>query len=101
MTTCAPALFAGAAVIVSGDTTPHAKPHPAPLLEAAKRLGVDPGDCVYVGDDERDIVAGRAAGMRTVAASYGYLGSQLDIAAWQADAEIKFPMALLHLLPDA
>ena len=94
-------LFAGAAVIVSGDTTPHAKPHPAPLLEAAKRLGVDPGDCVYVGDDERDIVAGRAAGMRTVAASYGYLGSQLDIAAWQADAEIKFPMALLHLLPDA
>lgn len=94
-------LFAGAAVIVSGDTTPHAKPHPAPLLEAAKRLGVDPADCVYVGDDERDIVAGRAAGMRTVAASYGYLGSQLDIAAWQADAEIKFPMALLHLLPDA
>lgn len=94
-------LFAGAAVIVSGDTTPHAKPHPAPLLEAAKCLGIDPGDCVYVGDDERDIVAGRAAGMRTVAASYGYLGSQLDIAAWQADAEIKFPMALLHLLPDA
>jgi len=94
-------LFAGAAVIVSGDTTPHAKPHPAPLLEAAKRLGIDPGYCVYVGDDERDIVAGRAAGMRTVAASYGYLGSQLDIAAWQADAEIKFPMALLHLLPDA
>lgn len=94
-------LFAGAAVIVSGDTTPHAKPHPAPLLEAAKRLGVEPRNCIYVGDDERDIVAGRAAGMRTVAASYGYLGSQLDIAAWQADAEIKFPMALLHLLPDA
>lgn len=94
-------LFAKAAVVVSGDTTPHAKPHPAPLLEAAKRLGVDPRSCIYVGDDERDIVAGRAAGMRTVAASYGYLGSQLDTAAWHADAEIKSPMALLQLLPGA
>jgi phosphoglycolate phosphatase len=54
-----------------------------------------------VGDDERDIVAGRAAGMQTVAATYGYLGSQLDTAAWQADAEIKSPLALLQLLPGA
>ncbi len=92
-------LFASAGAVVSGDTTPHAKPHPAPLLEAAKRLGVDPRNCIYVGDDERDIVAGRAAGMRTVAATYGYLGSQLDTAAWQADAEIKSPLALLQLLP--
>ena len=51
-------LFSSAAVLISGDTTPHAKPHPAPLLEAAKRLGIDPRACVYVGDDERDIVAG-------------------------------------------
>jgi HAD superfamily hydrolase (TIGR01549 family) len=94
-------LFASAGAVVSGDTTPHAKPHPAPLLEAARRLGVDPQACIYVGDDERDIVAGRAAGMRTVAATYGYLGSQLDTAAWQADAEIKSPMALLQLLPGA
>lgn len=94
-------LFASAGAVVSGDTTPHAKPHPAPLLEAAKRLGVDPQACIYVGDDERDIVAGRAAGMRTVAATYGYLGSQLDTAAWQADAEIKSPLALLQLLPGA
>lgn len=94
-------LFAKAGAVVSGDTTPHAKPHPAPLLEAARRLGVDPRTCIYVGDDERDIVAGRAAGMRTVAATYGYLGSQLDTAAWQADAEIKSPMALLQLLPGA
>ena len=94
-------LFASAGAVVSGDTTPHAKPHPAPLLEAAKRLGVDPRNCIYVGDDERDIVAGRAAGMRTVAATYGYLGSQLDTAAWQADAEIKSPLVLLQLLPGA
>lgn len=94
-------LFASAGAVVSGDTTPHAKPHPAPLLEAAKRLGVDPRACIYVGDDERDIIAGRAAGMRTVAATYGYLGSQLETAAWQADAEIKSPLALLQLLPGA
>ncbi|MDP3357482.1 MAG: HAD-IA family hydrolase, partial [Polaromonas sp.] len=59
-------LFKTAKAIVSGDTTPHAKPHPAPLLEAARLLGLPPGRCVYVGDDERDIVAGRAAGMPTV-----------------------------------
>lgn len=94
-------LFASAGAVVSGDTTPHAKPHPAPLLEAAKRLGVAPQDCIYVGDDERDMVAGRAAGMRTVAATYGYLGSQHDTAAWQADAEINSPLSLLQLLPDA
>lgn len=94
-------LFANAGAVVSGDTTPYAKPHPAPLLEAARRLGVDPQGCIYVGDDERDIVAGRAAGMQTVAATYGYLGSQLDTAAWQADAEIKSPLALLQLLPGA
>lgn len=94
-------LLAGAGAVISGDTTPHAKPHPAPLLEAARRLGVAPAACLYVGDDERDIVAGRAAGMRTVAATYGYLGSQLDTAVWQADAEIKSPMDLLQLLPGA
>jgi phosphoglycolate phosphatase len=92
-------LFANAGAVVSGDTTPHAKPHPAPLLEAAKRIGIEPQACIYVGDDERDIVAGRAAGMRTVAATYGYLGNHLDTAAWRADAQIKFPLALLQLLP--
>lgn len=91
-------LFASAGAIVSGDTTPHAKPHPAPLLEAAARLGLSPEQCVYVGDDERDIVAGRAAGMATVAATYGYLGVGTDIAQWGAQAEIKSPLALLQLL---
>ena len=59
--TAAMPLFATAGAIVSGDTTPHAKPHPEPLFEAARRLQVDPARCVYVGDDERDIVAGLAA----------------------------------------
>jgi len=91
-------LFANAAVIISGDTTPHAKPHPAPLLEAAKRLGVDPSRCVYVGDDERDIVAGHAANMQTVAATYGYLGAASDVQKWQAHAQINAPFELISLL---
>ena len=93
-----PQLFAGAGAVVSGDTTPHAKPHPAPLLEAARQLGLAPQHCVYVGDDERDIIAGRAAGMRTVAAAYGYLGAKPDVAQWQAHAAIKSPLELLNLL---
>jgi 2-phosphoglycolate phosphatase len=91
-------LFASAAAVISGDTTPHAKPHPAPLLEAARRLKVEPCRCVYVGDDERDIAAGLAAGMVTVAATYGYLGSNADTAAWGAHAPIKSPFDLLPLL---
>jgi 2-phosphoglycolate phosphatase len=91
-------LFASAQTIISGDTTPHAKPHPAPLLEAARQLQIEPGRCVYVGDDERDIVAGRAAGMPTVAAAYGYLGATADTLGWKADATIVSPSALLNLL---
>lgn len=91
-------LFASAGAIVSGDTTPHAKPHPAPLLEAAGRLGLAPGQCVYVGDDERDVIAGKAAGMGTVAACYGYLGNKADVRRWGAHAEINFPLDLLQLL---
>ena len=91
-------LFSTAQTIVSGDTTPHAKPHPAPLLEAARQLGVAPERCIYVGDDERDIVAGRAAGMPTVAAAYGYLGDSADTEAWKADATITAPGLLLNFL---
>ncbi|HEX5784531.1 MAG TPA: phosphoglycolate phosphatase [Burkholderiaceae bacterium] len=91
-------VLSGAQVVVGGDTTPHPKPHPAPLLEAARRLGVDPAHCVYVGDDERDIVAGRAAGMRTVAACYGYLGAQTDIQVWQANHVVKDPLGVLKCL---
>lgn len=91
-------LFGTAQAIVSGDTTPHAKPHPAPLLEAARRMQVAPGRCIYVGDDERDMVAGRAAGMPTVAAAYGYLGATADMQGWLADATITKPTLLLNLL---
>lgn len=91
-------LFNTAKTIISGDTTPHAKPHPAPLLEAARQLDLAPGRCIYVGDDERDIVAGRAAGMPTVAAAYGYLGKTADTEGWKADATITAPGALLNLL---
>lgn len=94
-------LFASARVVVSGDTTSHAKPHPEPLFEAARRLDIEPGHCLYVGDDERDIVAGLAAGMGTVAATYGYLGQQSDPAQWGAHAIINFPGALLQLLKKA
>jgi N-acetyl-D-muramate 6-phosphate phosphatase len=91
-------LFSTASVVISGDTTPYAKPHPEPLFEAARRLGVDPAQCVYVGDDERDIVAGLAAGMLTVAATYGYLGTKSDVNAWGAHAQINSPLDLLQLL---
>lgn len=91
-------LFATAGAIVSGDTTPHSKPHPEPLLEAARRIGVEPQACVYVGDDERDIQAGKAAGMRTVAAVYGYLGERQSVEHWQADAVITSPLELLKRL---
>ena len=96
--TSAMPLFATAGAIVSGNTTPHAKPHPEPLFEAARRLSVDPARCVYVGDDERDIVAGLAAGMGTVAATYGYLGQQTDIARWNAHLHIDSPFKLLNYL---
>ncbi len=99
--TAAMPLFATARAIVSGNTTPHAKPHPEPLFEAARRLSIDPARCVYVGDDERDIVAGLAAGMGTVAATYGYLGAQSDISRWNAHLHIDSPMDLLKFLQSA
>jgi phosphoglycolate phosphatase len=94
-------LFSTAAAVVAGDTTPHAKPHPEPLLEAARRLNLPPSRCIYVGDDERDVIAGLAAGMGTVAARYGYLGSNADALRWGAHAHIDDPLALLPLLQSA
>lgn len=87
-----------AAVVISGDTTPHAKPHPAPLLEACARLGIAPQEALYVGDDLRDMEAARAAGMPAIAAAYGYLGATPDLDAWRADAVIATPIDLLSLL---
>ena len=87
-----------ASCVVSGDTTPHAKPHPAPLLHAARVSGVDPAQCIYVGDDLRDIQAGRAAGMRTLAVTWGYLGEGEPPVQWGADAVIDTPLAVLGFL---
>lgn len=87
-----------AGTVIGGDTTPHPKPHPAPLFEAARRLGVAPDHCLYVGDDLRDIKAGRAAGMSTVAAAWGYLGDKGHITTWQADKVAETPSALLKLI---
>ena len=86
------------AVLICGDTTPHAKPHPEPLLEAARRLGLPPSRCLYVGDDHRDISAGRAAGMATAAAAWGYLGAGEPVDAWGADHVLTTPKDLLKLL---
>jgi phosphoglycolate phosphatase len=89
--------LAHASCVISGDTTPHAKPHPAPLLEAARRLGLAPEQCWYVGDDLRDVQAGKAAGMATVAAAWGYCG-HAEPATWDASALIGLPLDLLGLI---
>jgi len=86
-----------AACIVGGDTTPHLKPHPAPLFAACVAIALAPSECVYVGDDRRDVEAGRAAGMRTVAVRYGYLNGG-DPDSWGADAVIDTPQELLRHL---
>jgi N-acetyl-D-muramate 6-phosphate phosphatase len=87
-----------AKALVCGDTTPHSKPHPEPLLEAARRIGCEPAGCVYVGDDLRDVTAAHAAGMPVLAAAWGYLGEGPPIDAWGAHAILADPAALLHWL---
>jgi len=72
-------------VLVCGDTTAHAKPHPLPLQHAAREAGFATDRCVYVGDDLRDIQAAHAAGMPAVAAAYGYVGEDDNITAWEAE----------------
>ena len=94
------ALSARAATVVSGDSTPTPKPHPAPLLQAAREMGVAPARCIYVGDDLRDVQAGNAAGMPTIVAEYGYLGPGADCAKWPATGWITEPLSLLDWLPD-
>lgn len=77
------------AVLIGGDTLPVRKPDPEPLLVAAARIGIAPEACVYVGDDERDIVAARAAGMPSVVALWGYRLSEDDPFAWRGDVLIE------------
>jgi phosphoglycolate phosphatase len=84
------------AVVIGGDTLAQRKPHPRPLLEAARRIGIDSGQCIYVGDDERDIVAGKAAQMKTLVAAYGYIEDADAIDSWNADGVIDQPSDLLQ-----
>ena len=83
---------------VSGDTTPHSKPHPEPILHAARIANIDPTKSIYVGDDIRDVIAGKAAGMLTVAAAYGYCGCKEPPEAWGADYLIYHPLELVPII---
>ncbi|MHC9085853.1 phosphoglycolate phosphatase [Luteimonas sp. RIT-PG2_3] len=83
------------AVLIGGDSLPERKPHPLPLLHAADLIGVAPGDCVYVGDDQRDIDAARAAGMPSVVALWGYRLEGDDPAQWGGDVMLDSVAALL------
>lgn len=87
-----------ATCLVSGDTCAHAKPHPEPLLHAAKSIGVTPQSCLYLGDDKRDIEAGRAAGMKTLIALFGYIDPKADLDTWQATASIASPLELIQYI---
>ncbi|MDN0081593.1 HAD-IA family hydrolase [Crenobacter sp. SG2305] len=86
------------AVIVSGDTTPAPKPDPRPMLHATDAIGIAPEYCLYVGDAERDIEAGRVTGMRTLIANWGYIADDDVPHAWQADAFIDHPLDVLKHL---
>lgn len=87
-----------AACIVSADTTPHSKPHPAPMLHACKLIDRQADQCLYIGDAERDIEAGNNTNMQTITALYGYLSEQDDPDNWHADATIEHPRELLQWL---
>jgi phosphoglycolate phosphatase len=87
-----------AAVLIGGDSTPHTKPHPAPLWAACAALGVAAADCVYIGDDPRDMRAAAAAGMPGWAAAWGYLGVAEPLHAWGAQAVLDSPAAVLKRL---
>ena len=87
-----------AACVVSGDDAPQPKPSPATLLMACEKVGVLPENCIYVGDAERDIQAGKAAGMKTVVALFGYIDVTDKPQDWGADALIEVPSELLEAL---
>jgi 2-phosphoglycolate phosphatase len=94
-------LIQAPACVVSGDTTKNRKPHPEPLLHACAVARVTPAECVYVGDAERDIRAGRDAGMETLVALFGYIGENETPSTWGADAMVHEPLEILDWLNDA
>ena len=91
-------LLARAAVVIGGDSTAHTKPHPMPLLEAARLMDIEASRCIYVGDDARDMQAAQAAGMPGLAAGWGYLGQGEPIHAWGAEVVLERPESLLNWL---
>jgi len=88
-----------AACLISGDTCKHAKPHPEPMLEACELIGVTPAQCLYLGDDLRDMQAANASGMRGIIASYGYVSADASVENWQAHGSVDAPSGLLRYLP--
>lgn len=90
-------VIARAGCVIGGDSTPHLKPHPEPLFAACRAVGLNPSACIYVGDDQRDIDAGRAAGMRTAAAKWGYLNGGIP-ESWNPDWLLDNPQDLLRVL---
>lgn len=89
-------LYDRAACIVSGDDTPYSKPHPEPLLVACRQIDAEPAQCVYLGDDIRDVQASLAAGVKPVVARYGYLGNSAPPETWGASGLIDHPNELLR-----
>jgi phosphoglycolate phosphatase len=94
------ALAENCSVLFGGDSFPEKKPHPRPLLEAANKLGLQPSECVYIGDHARDIQAAKAAGMASVSVEFGYHPQGENPRDWQADFHIQTPDALLATLKD-
>ena len=92
-------LMERAGSIISGDTLERSKPHPDPLLRAARDLDLDSGECAYIGDAQRDIEAGRAAGMFTIAVSWGYIPAGEDIHKWDAHRVLDAPHEILEYVP--
>lgn len=94
-------LRARASVVVSGDTLAQRKPHPAPLLHAASKLGLHPRECIYIGDAERDVLAGQAAGMKVYVALFGYIQLSERPHDWPANGWLHSPAAMAELLATA
>ena len=93
-------LLERAACVVSGDTVEHSKPHPAPMLLACEQAGSRASECLYVGDAQRDIEAGRNAGMATLIAGFGYIPEDKDLTTWNADGIVDSPQDILVWLDD-
>ena len=87
-----------AACLISGDTCTQAKPHPEPLLKACQIIGINPAQCLYLGDDLRDMQAANAAGMRGIIANYGYVSDDASVENWRAQGSVNQPMELLDLI---